>query len=553
MHPDDKARVYEAIKAHVEGRTPYYENSHRMRHADGRWVWILDQGRICERDAIGKPVRFSGTHLDISSQKSIEDELIEKRSNEEKFFELSQEVMCVAGFDGYFKHVNPAFCRLMGLSEKEMLANPFLDLVHPDDRGVTAEEVTGLGQNKVTLHFENRYRTTQGDYRTISWSATPDVEKSLIYAAGRDVTLFRKAQNELHQTLNAVNKCLMVATTDRAGSILQVNEKFTEVTQYTTSELIGQNHRILRSGLHPPEFFQELYNVISSGKIWSGEFKNRRKNGEIYYVQTVIAPTRDQNNQVDRYMSFSVDLSDMRVAELKLIYASKMATLGEMAAGIAHEINNPLAIITGRAMLLGRRLKSPEMETEKIESDVETISITAERIAKVVRGLRFFTRNAENDPMRPMVFSKILDETLELCAEKLRLAQVTLRRNLKEDPEVHCRPEQISQVLLNLISNSVDAVCDLPEPWIEVEISCVDKEVVISVTDCGKGIPDETAAKIMQPFFTSKTSGKGTGLGLSISKGIIEAHSGKFFYDKNWPNTRFVIQIPKKKRMQEAA
>jgi C4-dicarboxylate-specific signal transduction histidine kinase len=169
---------------------------------------------------------------------------------------------------------------------------------------------------------------------------------------------------------------------------------------------------------------------------------------------------------------------------------------------------------------------------------------TLGRISKIVKALGSFSRNASLDPKEPIKVSTIIEETLSLCQERIRSRTVDLRLDINRDNTVMGRPGQISQVILNLLNNSFDALEHDPAPWIELKTRTKGNLEVVTVTDSGKGIPKQVRDKIMQPFFTTKEVGKGTGLGLSISKGIIEDHGGRFYYDDQSENTRFVIELP---------
>ncbi len=244
---------------------------------------------------------------------------------------------------------------------------------------------------------------------------------------------------------------------------------------------------------------------------------------------------------------------ETEVAHQQLIYSSKMSSLGEMAGGVAHEINNPLAIIVGKASRL-KRIFSREQWTAdekiKILKDTEDIIDTSERIAKIISGLKTFSRNADKDPFVLTEIKSLVNDSLALCQEKFKHLSVELIVGVIPDLTIECRPTQISQVLINLLNNALDAVTQLPEKWVRLDISEVaPHHVRFTVRDSGLGIPEEVLNKLMQPFFTTKDVGKGTGLGLSISKGIAEAHQGTLRYDSSSKNTSFQFEVaiqPKK-------
>ena len=251
---------------------------------------------------------------------------------------------------------------------------------------------------------------------------------------------------------------------------------------------------------------------------------------------------------LDLYAKSFKRLSSLAVEnEHKLMQSAKMASLGELAGGIAHEINNPLSIIIGRTQLLKQKLEDMQqgqVDPVACQQNLEKIEDTAALIAKIVKGLSSFSRKSDQDPMTKTSFNKIIDYTLELCQERFKNESIKLRISYNADVEIRCRDSQIAQVLMNLISNALDAIHHLPEKWIDISVSASRTHVKFAITDSGKGIPPTVVEKIMQPFFSTKEAGKGIGLGLSISKGIVEEHNGKLIYDDSALNTRFLMELP---------
>lgn len=236
-------------------------------------------------------------------------------------------------------------------------------------------------------------------------------------------------------------------------------------------------------------------------------------------------------------------------AEELLLNAAKMSALGEMASGIAHEINNPLSIIVMQVQNMLRKFSNHEMDNEMFEDGLVKISSTAQRIGKVVRGLSAISRNSENDPKKMISVVNLVEDTIQLSGERFQNHGIKFRQKFSASNHcaIICHPPQIMQVLLNLLNNSFDAVSALEEKWVEITVNEDADNVFISVIDSGPGIPDQILSKIMQPFFTTKEPGKGTGLGLSISKSIVEEHGGEFYYQKNAPHTTFVVLLQKVK------
>ncbi len=239
---------------------------------------------------------------------------------------------------------------------------------------------------------------------------------------------------------------------------------------------------------------------------------------------------------------------ELENSKMQLVHSSKMASLGEMASGMAHEINNPLTIIMGKIKMISLMLEEDRIVHPAINQEMERMRVTTERIGKIVKGLRSFSRVSELDPFEKVYLGVIVQETMDLCLEKFKVRGIQIR--IGEVPFVilNCRPSQISQVLLNLLSNAFDAVKDI-EPassqWIELTFELkAANHLQIFIQDSGAGISQEIMDKIMEPFFTTKEPGKGTGLGLSIAKGIIEDHGGKISVDTKSKHTCFMIELP---------
>jgi len=227
---------------------------------------------------------------------------------------------------------------------------------------------------------------------------------------------------------------------------------------------------------------------------------------------------------------------------------AKLASLGEMSASIAHEINNPLSVIQLTNSRLLEKLKLDPLSTDYIVHSLEKIQGAVDRINKIIKGLTNLSRNAANEDIQVFSVENMMEQVLSLVGQKLKYSNVDLRVSIPPgDLFIESSLTQISQVLINLINNANDAIAPRKDKWIKVDFKLVKDSSIVrcSVTDSGEGIPSEIAEKIMQPFFTTKEMGKGTGLGLSISKEIIETLGGKFYIDDESPNTCFVFELPK--------
>ena len=248
------------------------------------------------------------------------------------------------------------------------------------------------------------------------------------------------------------------------------------------------------------------------------------------------------------------DITERRRAETQLeahraqlVSSARLASLGVMAGGIAHEINNPLAIIHASADELVRSAKQEGVvPLDTVVRNGERIQQTARRITRIIKSMRLLARESSHDPFRPTPVSRIVEEALELCKERFKHHSVNLLLpNIDPALCVSCREVQIAQVLVNLLQNAFDAVTEHEgERWIRLDVQVQDGAVVFSVIDSGPGVPPELKARIMEPFFTTKEVGKGTGLGLSLSRTIIEEHMGKLELTEQGGHTCFAFHLP---------
>ena len=232
--------------------------------------------------------------------------------------------------------------------------------------------------------------------------------------------------------------------------------------------------------------------------------------------------------------------------ESENIDRSKKASLGIMSAGVAHEVNNPLAIIYARSDQLIRLAELGLLDHATTIKGLENIRKNVDRISVIVKSLRSFARDSKNDPMEPYSVKTIIEESLVLCSDHISINDIQVSvKGCDEHLLIDCRPPQIMQVIVNLVNNACDAIAGMLVKWIEIKVISHEKMVEIWVTDSGLGIDEKIKNDIMQPFFTTKEVGKGTGLGLSLAANIIENHNGRLYLAPTHENTCFVIELNK--------
>jgi len=263
------------------------------------------------------------------------------------------------------------------------------------------------------------------------------------------------------------------------------------------------------------------------------------------------------------YVVISVDAQEskdaqeqIRLQKEKMIQQARLVELGEMAAGVAHEINNPLMIMTGRVHNMFSKIQNSKLEPEKLKTSLESIKNASERIAKIVRGLKSFSRSSDEDPFITESLNKIIEDTVAFIQHSAEKENIKIELHLtNENSFINCRPGQISQVIVNLVNNAIDAITEVNSVKRQIVITTnIENEFIkLKIKDSGPGIPKEIQDKIMQPFFTTKAVGKGTGLGLSITHGIVADHKGQISLDSSDKGTVFMILFPGAERLTVAS
>ncbi|MBK7889389.1 MAG: PAS domain S-box protein [Bdellovibrionales bacterium] len=465
-------------------------------------------------------------------------------------------VAIVRAHDHSTLYINRSMERLLGYEAGELLDKPLsiaLDTSEPAQRQ-QFENLKRALTERGFWHGEVVNRTKAGKKVWTYTVATAQthatygpvwVVHKIDYSELRNanITALRERQR-FDSLIEGIDRSANLVFTDTNGIITYVNKHFCELTGFDREELIGQTHRLLNSGAHTRDFFKSLWETILSGEVWTGEICNRKRDGSLFWMESTMIPLFDQDGKVEQFMAVRFDTSAQKAIQQKLTASAKMAALGEMAGGIAHEINNPLTVIAGSAIAIEDLLNSDPVNKPAIQAMTVKIMKYVDRIGRIVRGMKTFARSSDHDQIQAHSIRSIIDDTLDMCVDKFKARGIPITTSGPLDVNLLCRPTEIAQVLVNLLNNSYDSIVESEKPWIRIDLTRQDDRFEIRVTDSGPGIPANVAQNIFQPFFTTKVAGKGTGLGLSISKGIAEQHNGTFYLDTNSPNTSFVLTLP---------
>lgn len=498
---------------------------------------VLDmlQGKIRRLEA-EKAVRLQRDNIGVDEAAS--DQLHEGNRAEkdrDRLFALSLDLFCVASMDGFFKCLNPAFEATLGYQTAELLSRPFLEFVHPADCEATLAEMAKLATGEKTLSFENRYRCQDGSYKWLQWSATPYIEEQLLYATARDVTEQKRTEDRIREQaalLEVATDAIWVQ--DLQGQVLFWNRRAEQLYGWRTAEAIGKNVKQLMA----PEALQQyaiIQQTLKAEGEWQGDLQQVTQADQDIIVESRWALIRDQAGAPKSVLVVNTDITEKKQLEAQLLRSQRLESLGTLAGGIAHDLNNILTPILSIAQIVP--LKIPDLD-DQTKHLLDMLKISADRGAALVKQVLSFSRGIEGEFVT-LQLRHLVDEIRNIIRETFPKT-IELQVEVPQDTwTVRGDATQLHQVLMNLCVNSRDAMPNGGNLSITLENLYVDENydrmnpdarigpyLVVTVTDTGIGIPVEILDKIFDPFFTTKAVGKGTGLGLSTLIGIVKNHNG---------------------------
>ncbi len=336
--------------------------------------------------------------------------------------------------------------------------------------------------------------------------------------------------------------------TDELFSLFELNKKEGELSLEAQSELILPEHR--------DEWRKAFTKCCSDGNYFNVLISTKASNGTTNYFEIQGKGLRNDSGALTALTGTCQSITEKINNEIELnaernrsIQSSKMSTLGEMASGIAHELNNPLTVLSGFAFKLNKMATGDqEVSKSALVEYSDNIKAMIKRMGTIINGLRVFARDGSNQPKEKVQLSKVVNDSLFLCKAQFENKKIKFEVTVDDSIIIDCREILLSQVLINLLNNAYQALKNDPgiyDKFVNLTCSVEDKWVKIVIEDNGPGVPKEFQDKIFQPFFTTKKVGEGTGLGLSISKGIIESHQGELLLEQAEKLTRFIIKLPK--------
>ncbi len=325
----------------------------------------------------------------------------------------------------------------------------------------------------------------------------------------KDVSFFQKRFIDIQE---ALDKSSIVVMVDRRGVITYVNDKFCQITQYDKRELIGKEYRTLNMDNYPDQFHEEIIDTIKQGEVWRGELKQKAKDGSPFWVATTIVPLVEENKPF-QFITIQQDITSRKKGEELLLRSEKLSVLGELAAGLAHEIRNPLTSIKGFTQLDSFQSPFKGIMLEEID-----------RIAVIVNEFMMLAKPHEVT-YTPKDIQSIIEYVIKFLEPESNLKNVRFHLICSTDKtNVNCEENQLKQVFINIIKNGMES---MPEGGtVIISISEDDNRLQIEISDEGVGLTEVEIDKLGVPFYSLKK--KGTGLGLMMTFRIIENHGGKY-------------------------
>ena len=410
-----------------------------------------------------------------------------------------------------------------------------------------------------------------------------------VVALVRDITERKRGEQQLRKLSRAVEQSpSSIMITDISGNIEYVNPKFCRVTGYGREEVMGRNPRLLKSGKTSPEEYRRLWQTITSGGEWRGELHNVKKNGELFWESASISAIRDSNGIITHFLAVKEDITERKRLESQLVHAQKMESIGQLAAGIAHEINTPTQYVGDnlrflleafedlQKMLDAYEVLLPESCEQALRSEVsaklrdlsEELDLKylseeipqaidqslqgAEQVARIVRAMKQFS-HPDTPEKTATNLNAAIESTVTVARNEWKYVADMILDLDSELPLVSCLSGDLNQAILNIIVNAAHAIGDklgaTPQHKgkITVTTQVNGNWAEIRIADTGGGIPEKLRSRVFDPFFTTKEVGKGTGQGLAIAYSVIvDKHDGTIHFEtKQGEGTTFIIRLPR--------
>lgn len=479
-------------------------------------------------------------------------------------FDHSNEVICLIDEFNHIEKFSGSWIKSLGYQKNEIIGSDFISYVHQDDilflkfaMQATQDFLADEAKKVVGLRTRDKF----GKFIWFNWQIhyLPDLRKFLLMGSfikepAKSKNSDERATDFLYKIIDSMPFAIF-SKDYRSGEGIYVawNKKAEELWGIERSQILGKtDHELFDPELAEKFKQQDIVSLGTKNPQFSEKENINSPNLGSTWVRTWTIPLENSNHAPHSTVSICQDITDWMKLEEEVnqrrvlaIHSNKMISLGEMASGVAHEINNPLTIIQTKAERLKSLITEDTLNIPKIQDDLNRIQTTVDRIANIIRALRGFSQDVQYDPSHDVSVPNLLKKTLSLFETKLSNLGIKLIYNIHEDYTAYICQSHISESFVNLLLNARDAVVNLDEKWIKLEMEDCGSMVKLLITDSGRGIASEVASRMMEPLFSTKAIGQGTGLGLSVAKGLIKKNHGKIQYVLKDGHTCFEIFLPK--------
>ncbi len=430
-------------------------------------------------------------------------------------FDLSLDMMTATTLDGYVVVANPRFETTLGWTDQELRSKNIMEFVHPEDQEMTAAEFAQLNQGMVTMNFQCRVRCKDGSYKLLSWHAVPSLERGIMYCTARDVT----DDEQLFRTFAEHNNQVIWMEDPVAHRTVYVSPAYEQIWDRPCSSLYT-NPQGWFDAIHPDdkERVESEREAQQHTGIFNAEYRIVRPDGSVRWIRARGFPIRTATGRITRLAGMAEDVSDRHNLETHLRHNERLATIGTFAAGVAHEINNPLGAILLAAESALKRLD----ERSVIELAFQDVLVGTERCGRIVDNILKFSRE-ESLEKHPAELNSLVDHAANLFARRAAEHSAVVGFELAADlPSLLLNETEVEQAIYNLLENA----CNAGARQITVRTEQLAEGVSLAVDDDGAGIAEADMPHLFEPFFTTRRGRGGSGLGLSITHGIVADHGG---------------------------
>jgi PAS domain S-box-containing protein len=466
-----------------------------------------------------------------------------------ELFENFQDMCFILSHEGEILETNKTVTETLEIEKDAVIGKNFIDLIDRLDKEKFRLIFTECIINSKNGNIFAKWNFYQRQF-DLNISIIPVIKKDegkldLFFINARDLTEQKRKEIDLLRFYTvAENTVNPLQITDIDGKMVYVNKAFVQASGYSKEELIGQNPQLFGSNKQSKKFWGKVWSTIKSGKAWFGEVENRKKGGEPFYTYLLISPILDHNGNVSAFFGIHRDLKEKRIMEKQLIHTQKMESIGTLAAGVAHEVGNPLASISALVQVVQR-----STDDQFIKEKLELVKSQVTRISKIIRDLVDFSRPS-NYELQLTDINQNVSEAIEIIKVGTKAKNIYFKISLNDKvPLLPLVADQIQQVFVNILLNAVDAILELNPPnhdsIILAKTDVSEDNVIITFEDDGVGISEDNINKIFEPFYTTKKEGRGTGLGLWVSYGIIKSFQGDIIVESTeGAGTMFKILLP---------